>query len=57
MPDYKELYLSLFRASEQAVRILIEAQRACEELYISVQEAECQVIPITPESAKNADEA
>ncbi len=25
MPDYKELYLVLFRASEQAIRLLIEA--------------------------------
>ena len=35
MPDYRELYFTLFRASEQAVNTLIEAQRKCEELYIS----------------------
>ena len=34
MPDYKELYLVLFRASEQAIRLLIEAQQRCEELYL-----------------------
>lgn len=34
MPDYQEMYLTLFRATEQAVRTLIAAQQACEELYI-----------------------
>lgn len=33
--DYKEMYLKMVRASEQAIRILVEAQRECEELYIS----------------------
>ena len=35
MPDYKEMYLKLFRASEAAVNVLIAAQRECEELYLS----------------------
>ena len=35
MPDYKEMYLIMARASEQAMDILIDAQRKCEELYIS----------------------
>ncbi len=34
-PDYKELYFKLFRASEQAIRLLIAAQQECEELYLS----------------------
>ena len=33
MPNYKELYLTLFRATEEAVNILIAAQQKCEELY------------------------
>lgn len=33
MPDYQELYLKMFRASEKAIDILIAAQRECEELY------------------------
>ena len=33
-PDYKELYLKMMRASEQAIRILAEAQQECEELYL-----------------------
>ena len=34
MPDYKEMYLIMTRASEQAMNILIDAQRKCEELYV-----------------------
>ena len=33
--DYKEMYLKLMRETEKAVRILIEAQKACEEMYIN----------------------
>ena len=39
-PDYKELYFSLFRASEKAIRILIQAQQECEEQVLSAGEAE-----------------
>ena len=35
MPDYKEMYLKLFRATERAMNILIAAQRECEEMFIS----------------------
>ncbi len=34
MEDYKELYLKMVRASEKAIRILIEAQQECEELVL-----------------------
>ena len=40
MPNYKELYIKMMRASEQAIRILIKAQQECEELYISGPETE-----------------
>ena len=46
MPDYKKMYFTLFRATEQAINTLIEAQRACEELYISDPETELRVIPL-----------
>ena len=39
MPDYREMYHKLFRASEQAVEVLLRAQRACEELYLNAPEA------------------
>ena len=36
--DYKELYYDLFRATEKAINILIEAQQRCEEKVISEPE-------------------
>ena len=38
MPNYKEMYLKMFRAVENAVNILIDAQRECEELYIKEEQ-------------------
>lgn len=45
MPDYKEMYLTLFRATEQAVHTLVAAQQACEELYISQGDGELTLLP------------
>ena len=44
--DYKELYLNLFRATEQAINTLIEAQQRCEERYLEMTE------PKQPEQRK-----
>lgn len=52
MPDYKKMYLTLFRATEQAINTLIEAQRECAELYISEPETELRMIPM-PDRAGN----
>ena len=38
MADYKEMYRTLFRASEQAIRTLVAAQQACEEMYLDQPE-------------------
>ena len=38
MPDYQKLYLTMFRATEEAINLLIAAQRQCEELYINACE-------------------
>lgn len=35
MPDYKELYLGLFRATEKAINILVEAQHTVSSAFIS----------------------
>ena len=35
MPDYKEMYLTLFRAMTKSIDILQEAQQKTEEMYIS----------------------
>ena len=45
MEDWKEMYLTMVRASEQAVRILVEAQRKCEELYMAAGKAETPAVP------------
>lgn len=44
MPDYQELYLKMMRATEQAIRILIQAQQECEELYLCASEPELVVL-------------
>lgn len=53
MPDYKKMYLRLFRASEEAVNLLIVAQRECEELYVNAPEPELKVITMPVDDAKN----
>ena len=32
--NYKEMYLTMVRATEKAMNILIEAQQKCEDMYI-----------------------
>ena len=44
MPDYKEMYLTLFRATERAINTLIEAQRECEEMFMSEPESELKLM-------------
>lgn len=56
MSDYKEMYLKLFRASEQAINTLIQAQRECEELYISQPEPDLKVLTILTENKKSMEE-
>lgn len=53
MPNYKKMYFTLFRATEQAINTLIEAQRECEELYISEPETELRVIPLLDHPEEN----
>ena len=56
MPDYKEAYLKLFRATEKAVTILIAAEQECEELYISAKEPEVRVISLLPDDKEGEEE-
>jgi len=46
MPDYKEMYLKLFRASEEAVNLLIAAQRECEEIYMNAPDPELKILTL-----------
>ena len=38
MADYQTMYLTLMRATEGAIRILIAAQQACEEMYLQAED-------------------
>ena len=38
--DYKEMYLKMVRATEEAMNILIRAQRECEEIYLDEEKKE-----------------
>lgn len=40
MEDYKEMYFTLLRATEKAIRILIDAQREAEEMLLESGEDE-----------------
>ena len=53
MPDYKKMYLTLFKASEDAIKCLVEAQRECEELYLS--SAEPDITLLRPEQEQERD--
>lgn len=48
MNSYKEMYLTLFRATEQAINLLIAAQRECEERYLSMPDPDLKVLPMPP---------
>ena len=38
MADYKQMYLKLLNAAENAMEMLIAAQQQCGELYIQTEE-------------------
>lgn len=44
MEDYKQMYYIMMNAAEQAINILIDAQRQCEELYINAEESKITVL-------------
>jgi len=44
MPDYKEMYLKLFRSCTQAIDLLQAAQRESEERYMSQEETELKLL-------------
>lgn len=44
MPDYKKMYLTMFQASEDAINLLIQAQRRCEELYMASPEPDIKAL-------------
>ena len=48
MPDYKALYFELFRASEQAIRLLQEAQLRAEQQVMEEDSAPVRLAPSSP---------
>lgn len=52
MPDYKEMYFKLFRATTKAIDILEVAQQECEELFLSPEEPNLTVLPSKNDSTK-----
>ncbi|WP_101908322.1 hypothetical protein [Marasmitruncus massiliensis] len=55
MPDYKEMYFKMFRASEKALNIIIHAQRECEELYSANPSPEMKVVSFLAENNESTD--
>ena len=54
MPDYKEMYLTMVRETEKAIRILEAAQLRCEELYLQSEEPQLVVLPRQDANRKEA---
>ncbi len=57
MNDYKKLYHTLFRATEEAINSLIAAQKECEEIYIA-SEQNLKIIksfPVNPKENKTKE--
>lgn len=52
--NYKKMYHELFRATEKAINILIEAQQKCEDIY--VDEAECVVVELLGNEKSHSDD-
>ncbi len=42
MPNYRESYLRMMRATEKSIRTLVEAQQACEEMILQEADDEAQ---------------
>jgi len=55
MPDYKEMYLKMFRASEKALNIIITARQECEELYIDNSLPELKIVSLSTENNQSTD--
>ena len=45
MPDYKEMYLKLFRETSKAILALQKAQQATEEMYATSDSADEEKYP------------
>lgn len=55
MADYREMYLHLMRETDKAIELLIQAQRDCEEMYISAPEPELTALGQEESTGGGAD--
>lgn len=55
LADYKKMYHTMFRASEEAINLLIAAQLECERLYLAGEEPTLQMAVFT-EQKKSMEE-
>ena len=55
MTNYQEMYLTMVRASEKAIDLLVEAQKKCEEMYLSMPEPDLRVLPIPTAQGNTPD--
>lgn len=53
--DFKEMYLIMARETERAIRILIEAQQKCEELYLSGTNSEIKLLNFEENQQENTN--
>lgn len=56
MTDYKKMYLTMVRETEKAINILINAQKKCEDMYISIEEPKITFMSNTPAEPGTPDE-
>lgn len=56
MSDYKEMYYKLFKASQEAIEIIVAAQKECEEIYTAGEPPAKRVVPFPAEMTQD-DEA
>ena len=52
LADYNEMYLTMMRAAEQAIHILIAAQQACEEAYLQEDAPHVFILESESDNAK-----
>lgn len=38
MADYKQMYLTLLDGVEKAINVLVDTQKACEEIYVDTDD-------------------
>ena len=53
MADYKQMYLEVMQATEDAIQRLIEAQQRCEEMYMDAVETPLTVISVSDKEKTN----